>query len=105
MTKFSKAVFEPLVNKNFTLQRKDGQTIKLRLADINTRQMSARYESFILNFDPPQGEAPLPDDSYVMEAEGFGPALIFISATPDGLPDPGSYYYESVFNIFIEENG
>lgn len=104
MMKLSKAVFEPLVNNTFTLQTRDGQTIALQLTGITSRQMSARYESFALNFDPPQGEAPLPDDSYLMESEGFGPAWIFISATHAGLPDPHRYYYESVFNIFIEEN-
>ena len=72
MTKFSKAVFEPLVGKVFSLQKKGGQTIKLKLAGISSQQISVRYESFTLNFDPPPGEASLPDDSYLMEAEGFG---------------------------------
>ena len=104
MTKFSKAVFEPLVGKVFSLQKKGGQTIKLKLAGISSQQISVRYESFTLNFDPPPGEASLPDDSYLMEAEGFGPASVFISATPTGLPDPGSYYYESVFNVVVGES-
>lgn len=104
MMKFSKAVFEPLVDTIFTLQNNDGQTIELRLAGITSRQMSPRYESFTLNFDPPQGVPALPDDSYSMAAEGFGPALIHISATHAGSPDPNAYYYESVFNVLVEEN-
>ncbi len=104
MTKFNKAVFEALVHKIFTVQISDGQTIELRLAGISSQQMSVRYESFTLNFDPPQGVPPLPDDSYLMAAEGFGPALIHISATHAGSPDPNDYYYESVFNVLVEEN-
>ncbi len=104
MIKFSKTFFEPLVNKTFILHKKDGQTIELQLAGITSRPLSGLYESFTLNFDPPPGETVLPDDSYLLESEGFGPAFIFISATHAGTPDPRRYYYESVFNILIEEN-
>ncbi|OPY79980.1 MAG: hypothetical protein A4E64_00247 [Syntrophorhabdus sp. PtaU1.Bin058] len=102
--KFSKALFEPLVDKVFTLQRTDGRPVRLRLANITSCTISPRYESFTLNFDPPEGEAALPDGSYIMEAEGFGPIPIFISPTHAGTPDPNKYYYESVFNVLIEEN-
>ncbi len=102
--KFNRAMFEPLVNEAFTLQKKDGQIIELKLAGITSHRTSPRLESFTLNFDPPRGEPALPDDSYVMATEGFGPTLIFVSATHAGGPDPYEYYYESVFNVFREEN-
>ncbi len=103
MTKFSKAVFEPLVHKTFTLRVDNDRVIVLHLAKITSRQMSPRYESFTLQFDPPEGEPPLPDDSYLMEAEGFGPTPIYISATHAGVPDPNAYYYESAFNVLVDE--
>lgn len=102
MPKFSKALFEPLVNSIFTVQTSEDQAIPLRLAGITSRQISPLFESFSLNFDPPQGVPALPDDSYPMAAEGFGPELIHISATHAGTPDPNVYYYESVFNVLVE---
>lgn len=104
MPKFSKAIFEPLVNRVFTVQINDDQAISLRLAGITSRQISPLFESFSLNFDPPLRAVALPDDSYPMSAEGFGPELIHISATHAGTADPNVYYYESVFNVLIEEN-
>ena len=103
MTKFSKAIFEPLVHKTFAVRIGDDRVIALRLEGIVSRRMSHRYESFVLHFEPPQGEPPLPDDSYLMETEGFGPVPIYISATHAGVPDPNAYYYESVFNVVVEE--
>lgn len=96
---FCKALFEPLLEKIFTLHTANGQTLPLRLTSISTQQISPLYESFILNFDPPAGMAALPDDSYLLETEGFGPELIHISATHAGTPDPNVYYYEAVFNV------
>ncbi|OGU16433.1 MAG: hypothetical protein A2076_03375 [Geobacteraceae bacterium GWC2_53_11] len=104
MPKFSKAVFEPLVNSIFTVQISDDQAIPLRLAGITSRQISPLFESFSLNFDPSLGIPVLPDNSYPMSAEGFGPELIHISATHAGTPDPNAYYYESVFNVLVEES-
>ena len=104
MAKFSKALFEPLVNCIFTVQISDDQAIPLRLAGITSRHISPLFESFSLNFDPPEGVPALPDDSYPMAAEGFGPELIHISATHAGTPDPNAYYYESVFNVLLEES-
>lgn len=101
MSIFSKALFEPLVQKTFTLQLVDGHTLELCLDNIVSRQMSPLYETFILNFNPPAGAPPLPDGSYLLAAEGFGPELIHISATHAGTPDPAAYYYESVFNVLI----
>lgn len=101
--KYSRAFFEPLVGKTFTIRLSDEETIELRLADISTQQISPRYESFTLNFDPPPGAPALPDNSYPMEAEGFGPDLIHISATHAGTPDPSAYYYEAVFNVPVEQ--
>ncbi|MDA8429939.1 MAG: hypothetical protein M0T70_11865 [Geobacteraceae bacterium] len=101
MPKFSKAVFEPLVSSVFTVQIREGQVLPLRLAGITSRQISPLFESFTLNFDPPQGVPALPDDSYLMTAEGFGPELIHMSATHAGTPDPNVYYYESVFNVLV----
>ena len=103
MAKFNKSVFEPLVEKTFTVQISEGQAIPLRLASITSRQISPLFESFSLNFDPPQGVPAVPDNSYLMAAEGFGPELIHISATHAGTPDPNVYYYESVFNVLNEE--
>jgi hypothetical protein len=103
MTKFSKAIFEPLVDKTFTVKISEDQALPLRLAGITPRQISPLFESFSLNFDPPQGVPALPDDSYPMTAEGFGPELIHISATHAGTPDPNAYYYESVFNVLVEQ--
>lgn len=100
--KFRKALFDPLVDQIFTLHPTNGGPIKLKLTKITTRTISPDYESFALNFDPPEGEPSLPDGSYMMETEGFGPALIFISPTHAGTPDPNKYYYESVFNVLIE---
>lgn len=104
MTKFSKEVFEPLVNSIFAVQINEGQVLPLRLAGITSRHISPLFESFSLNFDPPQGVPAVPDDSYPMSAEGFGPELIHISATHAGTPDPSMYYYESVFNVLVDKN-
>lgn len=101
MMKFSKAMFEPLVNKTFRVLVNDEHTVELILAGITPRQISPLFESFSLNFDPPQGAPALPDNSYMLEADGFGPELIHISATHAGTPDPNAYYYESVFNVLI----
>ncbi|NJD90890.1 MAG: hypothetical protein FIA91_05145 [Geobacter sp.] len=101
MEKFSRAMFEQYVGKNFNLQLGADQSIELRLNNITTQQISRTYDSFTLNFDPPAGAAALPDDSYQMTAEGFGPELIHISATHAGTPDPNVYYYEAVFNVYL----
>ncbi len=102
MPRFSKAVFEPLVNKTFAVHGMDGRLVEVRLAGITSHDMSPHYESFTLNFVPLEKEEPLPDGSYAMETDGFGPALVFISPTPAGTPDPADYYYESVFNVLRE---
>ncbi|ABK97692.1 DUF6916 family protein [Pelobacter propionicus] len=99
--KFSKTLFESLVGKIFTVHLDGNHVLELRLANISTQQTASRYESFTLNFDPPPGTPALPDDSYLMAAEGFGPELIHISATHAGTPDPNVYYYEAVFNVFL----
>jgi len=104
MANFSKALFESMVGKSFSVQVGDGQTMELLLVNISSRQISQHYESFVLNFDPPRGATPLPDGSYPMATEGFGPELIHISANHAGLPDPDAHYYESVFNVVVEEN-
>lgn len=98
---FNKQLFEPLVGKIFTVQTGHGQSIELHLNNIATLNIAAKYESFVLNFDPPSNKPALPDDSYVMTAEGFGPELIHLSATHAGTPDPMAYYYEAVFNVYI----
>ena len=103
MIKFSKALFEPLVSSVFTVQINEDQVIPLRLAGITSRQISPLFESFSLNFDPPLGVPAVPDDSYPMTTEGFGPELIHISATHAGTADPNAYYYEAVFNVLNEE--
>jgi len=103
MTRFSKAIFEPLVNRTFAVHAGGGRQVEVRLAGVVSRDISPRYESFTLNFDPLEKEEPLPDGSYVMEADGFGPALVFISPTPAASPDPSDYYYEAVFNVLLEK--
>lgn len=103
MMKFSKALFEPLVNKPFRVLLNDDYKVELTLAGITARQISPLFESFSLNFSPPAGAPVLPDDSYMLEADGFGPELIHVSATHSGTPDPNAYYYESVFNVLVEQ--
>jgi hypothetical protein len=103
MTKFSKDLFEPLVDKVFILHKGDGGIVELRLKNIKSREIARWFESFTLNFDPPKGEPHLPDNTYMMEAEGFGPELVSISAKHAGTPDPTAYYYEAVFNVLKEE--
>ncbi len=100
--KFSKSLFEPFVGRAFRVHLDDAHILELRLADIGTQQISPLYESFTLNFDPPAGSPALPDGSYPMTADGFGPELIHISATHAGTPDPTAYYYEAVFNVLVE---
>jgi hypothetical protein len=105
MAQLRKGNFEPFVNQIFTIRSPDGRTIPVKLVSITTGQISHRYESFTLNFDPPPDAAALPDDSYVLENEEFGQAVIFISPTPTGLPVPPGYYYEAVFNVYLgDEN-
>jgi hypothetical protein len=96
---FNKALFEPLVGKTFSVQLGDGHALELRLENIASKQASPRYETFVLQFTPPAGAPLLPDDSYPLATDGFGPEMIYISATHAGTPDPGAYYYESVFNV------
>jgi hypothetical protein len=103
MPKLRKAAFVPLVNQIFHIHPGDGRRIPVKLASITSHNMSPLYESFTLNFDPPPGEAALPDDSYLMENETLGQAVIFISPTPGYVPDPRIYYYEAVFNVYIGE--
>lgn len=103
MMKFSKALFEPLVNKPFRVLVTDEYAVDLILVGITPLQISPLFESFSLNFDPPPGAPALPDNSYILEADGFGPEFIHISATHAGTPDPNAYYYESVFNVLVED--
>lgn len=103
MMKFSKALFEPLVNKSFRVLVNDEYTVELVLSGITPGHISPLFESFSLNFDPPPGVPALPDDSYMLETDGFGPELIHISANHAGTPDPNAYYYESVFNVLVEQ--
>ena len=105
MTKLRKESFAPFVNQVFTICLADDRTISIKLSSITTRDANDQYESFILNFDPPEGEPALPDGSYLVENEKFGQAVIFISPTPAGGPDPGKYYYEAVFNVYIDLEG
>ncbi len=103
MTAFRKSMFEPLTNKVFVVHAAGDRRVEVKLTSISERTISPRYESFTLNFDLLKKEEPLPDGSYPMEAEGFGPALVFISATHDpDSPDPGDYYYEAIFNVLRE---
>jgi hypothetical protein len=101
MAKLRKANFSPLVNQIFNIRLNDGRIIPLTLANITTCHISDHYESFTLNFDAPKDETALPDGSYLLENEDFGQAVIFISPTPGGVPDPRIYYYEAVFNVYI----
>jgi hypothetical protein len=101
MGKLRKTDFLPFINQVFTIRPNDGRMIPVKLASITTCHISDQYECFTLNFDPPDGETALPDGSYIMENDNFGPAVIFISPTPTGEPDPRKYYYEAVFNVFI----
>ena len=101
MAKLRKATFMPLVKQTFTIRLNDGRMIPVTLASITTSNISPQYESFTLNFYPPEGEPALPDDSYVLANENLGEAVIFISPTHAGVPDPNKYYYEAVFNVYI----
>jgi hypothetical protein len=103
MPKFSKTMFEPLVGQPFFLHKPDGGRISLKLKRIDVFQHLKKYESFCLNFDAPADEPALPDDSYVVENDQLGRGTLFLSATPGSGPDPGTYYYESIFNIFRED--
>jgi hypothetical protein len=101
VTKLRKESFAPFVNQVFTICLTDDRTISIKLSSITTRDANDQYESFILNFDPSEGELALPDGSYMVENAQFGQAVIFISPTPAGGPDPGKYYYEAIFNAYI----
>ena len=101
MAKLRKATFAPCINQIFTIRLNDGRKIPVKLTSITSHNIADQYDSFTLNFDPCEDETALPDGSYVMENENFGPAVIFISPTPAGVPDPRRYYYEAVFNVFI----
>jgi hypothetical protein len=101
MAKLRKATFAPFVNQIFNLRPPDGRTIPVKLVSITSSHMADQYESFTLNFDTTGDEPALPDGSYLMENEDFGQAVIFISPTPGGVPDPRIYYYEAVFNVYI----
>lgn len=105
MGKLRKANFAPLVNQIFHIHPGDGRTIPVKLASITSHNMSPHYESFTLNFDLCEDQAALPDGSYLLENENFGQAVIFISPTPGGVPDPRVYYYEAVFNVYIGDEG
>lgn len=94
-------MFEPFINQIFTIRPNEELSIPVKLSSITTRHMNDQYESFTLNFDPPEDAASLPDNSYWIENEDFGKAIIFISATHAGTPDPRKYYYEAVFNVYI----
>jgi len=96
---FSKASFEQLLHEDFSLHLTEGQRLALRLDRVRSRQGSPCFEAFSLEFLPPEGAPPLPDGSYLLEAPGFGPEWIHISATHMGGFDPAGYFYESVFNV------
>jgi hypothetical protein len=104
MTRFKKAVFEPLVGQIFFVTRPDGNKTTLTLTSIEDGHHIEDYESFHLIFEPSENELPLPDNSYLLENEKFGKEPVFISATPTADLDPGSYYYESVFNVYVGDN-
>jgi hypothetical protein len=101
MAKLRKTNFEPFIKQIFNIRLPEGRIIPVKLASITTAHISDYYESFSLNFDAPADAAALPDGSYVLENEGFGQAIIFISPTPTGLPHPPRYYYEAVFNVYL----
>jgi hypothetical protein len=101
MTKLRKATFTPFVNQIFHIRLHNDRKIPVKLVSITSNHISHHYESFTLNFDPPENETALPDDSYLLENADFGQAVIFISPTPGGVPDPRKYYYEAVFNVYI----
>jgi hypothetical protein len=101
MTLLRKAAFEPLVGQEFFVTKPDGYKISVTLTGIEENHLMKDYESFHLTFEPAENESPLPDNSYWIENDRFGKALIFISATPTVSPDPGAYYYESVFNVYL----
>lgn len=104
MSQLRKAVFVPLVGKVFFVTKPDGSTTSVELTGIEENDRMKDYESFHLTFKPAEKEPPLPDDSYLFESETFGKERIFISATPTTNPDPESYYYESVFNVYIGDD-
>jgi hypothetical protein len=104
MALLRKAAFEPLVGQKFFVIKPDGHKISVTLTGIEDNQHIKNYESFHLTFEPTENDAPLPDNSYLFENEQLGEELIFISATPTATPDPGSYYYESVFNVYIGDS-
>lgn len=104
MTRLRKADFEPLVGQVFVVHGNDGHQPAIRLTRIEEKKHAIEnYESFSLIFQAPEDAPPLPDDSYALENAQFGRAVIFLSATPLPDPDPMSYYYESVFNVYTGE--
>lgn len=105
MSIFSKAMFEPLVGRTFLLHKQDGTHIHLTLTNIEELNVMSRYESFCLTFEAPETEPALPDNSYLLENDQLGRKTLFLSATLTPDPDPNSYFYESVFNIYKDDKG
>ncbi|MGD9213130.1 MAG: hypothetical protein PVI90_20280 [Desulfobacteraceae bacterium] len=103
MSAFSKAMFVPLIGQTFLLYKPDGTHIRIKLTNIDESHISNNYESFSLNFEAPKDEPALADDSYLIENDKLGRNVIFLSATLTADPDPNNYYYESVFNIYKED--
>ncbi|HYW76750.1 MAG TPA: hypothetical protein VFA48_09015 [Gammaproteobacteria bacterium] len=105
MKKLRKATFDPLLNQTFAVRPDDNRTIPVKLASITQRDLNAQFENFTLNFDPLDDASALPDGNYLLENEQLGQAMIFISATPAIGPEPGRFYYEAVFNVYIGDDG
>jgi hypothetical protein len=103
MPTFSKAMFVQLVGQTFLLHKQDGTHIHLKLTRIEELNAMSRYESFCLTFEAPENEPALPDNSYLLENDQLGRKILFLSATLTSDPDPNSYFYESVFNIYKNE--
>ena len=101
MAKLRRSTFEPIVGQRFVLHKPNGGTLNLLLESIDNAHPIEGYECFTLNFQAPEEESALPDNSYLVENDHLGQVSIFLSATLKPGPNPADYYYESIFNVYL----
>ncbi len=96
--------FESTLNQTYKIRVDENNAVEVKLTKIDRSDRSERFDCFTLMFEVAPGTPPLPDNTYLLEHEAFGKRPTFLSPTPLMDPrNPGHYYYEAVFNIFLED--
>jgi hypothetical protein len=100
MDRISQQTFSENLNTKFRLRRGDDDVVVLELIECKDLGSTPNQEQFSIVFRGPR-EPFLEQMTYELEHDTLGEVLIFLVPVKQ---EPESFYYEAVFNRFIDES-